>query len=240
MKRIAVVTGGTRGIGAAISIALKKQGHKVIATYLSNADAAKEFEKENGIITKAFDVSNFEACHEHVEKISHEHGQVDILVNNAGITKDTMLHKMDVDQWNDVIATNLNSCFNMSRAVIESMRARGFGRIINISSINGQKGQAGQCNYAAAKAGLIGFTRALAQESGAKGITVNVIAPGYVDTDMVKAVPPHVLAEITNSIPMKRLATAQEIADAVVYLTSNSASFITGSTLSINGGLYFS
>ena len=240
MTRIAIVTGGTRGIGAAISLALKNQGHTVIATYLSNKDAAEEFESKNQIITKSFDVSHFDSCHEMVEKITHEYGPVDILVNNAGITKDTMLHRMDQDQWNDVITTNLTSCFNMSRAVIESMRARLYGRIINISSINGQKGQAGQCNYAAAKAGLIGFSRALAQESGSKGITVNVIAPGYVDTDMVKAVPPHILAEIINKIPVKRLATAEEIADAVVYLTSDSASFITGATLSINGGLYFS
>ncbi len=240
MTRIAIVTGGTRGIGAAISLALKNQGHTVIATYLSNKEAAAEFEAKNEIITKSFDVASFDACHEMVEKITHEHGPVDILVNNAGITKDTMLHRMQKDQWNDVIAANLTSCFNMSRAVIESMRARLYGRIVNISSINGQKGQAGQCNYAAAKAGLIGFSRALAQESGSKGITVNVIAPGYVDTDMIKAVPPHVLDQIVDQIPVKRLATAQEIADAVVYLTGDQASYITGATLSINGGLYFS
>ena len=239
-KKIAIVTGGTRGIGASISKALKLEGHFVIATYQSNHTTAKEFEQETSIITRAFDVSCFESCDMEIKRITQEFGPIDILVNNAGITKDIMLHKMTPDQWNDVISINLNSCFNMTRCVIESMRLREYGRIINISSINGQKGQMGQCNYAAAKAGLIGFSRALAQECAAKGITINVIAPGYVDTDMIRAVPPNILQNIIDQIPMKRLAQPEEIASAVVYLTKDEASFITGSTLSINGGQFFS
>ncbi len=240
MKRVAVVTGGTRGIGAAIAKALHEQGHTVIAVYKTNAHAAEEFHKKTGIHTYCFDVSCFESCKKNIEKIKETHGNIEILINNAGITRDAMLHKMTPSQWSDVITANLTSCFNMSRLVIESMREKGYGRIINISSINGQKGQAGQCNYAAAKAGLIGFSRALAQESGSKGITVNVIAPGYIETDMSSATPSHILDEITQKTPMKRLGTPYEIGQAVVYLASEHASFITGSTLSINGGLHFS
>lgn len=234
--RVAVVTGGTRGIGASIATDLKKAGAKVIATYFGNDEAAAKFKKETGIAVIKFDVSNFEACADAVKKIEADHGSVDILVNNAGITRDGFLHKMKEESWNEVIQTNLNSLFNMSRAVIEGMRERGYGRIISISSVNGQLGQAGQANYSAAKAGVIGFTRALARESAAKGITVNAIAPGYIETDMVKAVAPTVLEKIIARIPVGRLGQPSEVARAVCFLAADEAGFITGETLSLNGG----
>jgi acetoacetyl-CoA reductase len=238
MARVAVVTGGTRGIGRAISIALKEAGYKVAANYGGNDQAAQQFHQETGIPVFKFDVSDFNACAEGVKKIEAELGPIEVLVNNAGITRDTTMHRMRPDQWNDVIRTNLDSCFNMSRAVIEGMRSRGFGRIVNISSINGQAGQIGQTNYAAAKAGLQGFTKALAQEGAPRGVTVNAIAPGYVATDMVRAVPANVLEQIIARIPVGRLGKPEEIARAVLFLAADEAGFITGSTLSINGGQY--
>ena len=237
MARKAVVTGGTRGIGAAISKALKVAGCDVAASYAGNDEAAAKFKSETGIAVIKFDVSDYDAC----AKALGEIGQVDILVNNAGITKDGMFHKMTKDQWYAVINTNLNSLFNMCRPVIDGMRERGFGRIINISSINGQKGQMGQTNYSAAKAGDIGFTKALAQENANKGITVNVICPGYIATEMVMAVPKDVLEKsIIPQIPVKRLGQPEEIARCVVFLASDDAGFITGSTISANGGQYMS
>jgi acetoacetyl-CoA reductase len=238
MARVAVVTGGTRGIGRAISVALKEAGYKVAANYGGNDQAAQQFHQETGIPVFKFDVSDFNACAEGVKKIEAELGPIEVLVNNAGITRDTTMHRMRPDQWNDVIRTNLDSCFNMSRAVIEGMRSRGFGRIVNISSINGQAGQIGQTNYAAAKAGLQGFTKALAQEGAPRGVTVNAIAPGYVATDMVRAVPANVLEQIIARIPVGRLGKPEEIARAVLFLVADEAGFITGSTLSINGGQY--
>ncbi len=238
MKRLALVTGGTRGIGRAISIQLKQAGYTVIAVYNNDEKAAQAFTKETGIQTYQFDVSDYKSCESGVEAIVKKHGPIDILVNNAGITRDTVLQKMNYEQWFDVIQTNLTSCFNMCRQVISSMRERGFGRIINISSINGQKGQFGQTNYAAAKAGVLGFTKALAQENATKGITVNAVAPGYIQTDMLKNVPEQVLAQITQQIPLGRLGKPEEIADAVVFLASENAAFITGSTLTMNGGQY--
>lgn len=237
--RVAVVTGGTRGIGAAISEALDKAGYKVAATYQGNEEAARQFTDKTGIATYKFDVSDYDSCKEAVENIVNDLGPVDILVNNAGITRDAFLHKTTPKHWHDVVHTNLDSVFNMSRLVIEGMRERGFGRIINISSINGQSGQAGQTNYSAAKAGVIGFTKALAQESASKGITVNAIAPGYIDTEMVRAVPPEVLSKIVEKIPVKRLGKAEEIASMVVFLASEQASFTTGATFAVNGGQYF-
>jgi acetoacetyl-CoA reductase len=234
--RVAIVTGGTRGIGAAISIALKDAGYKVAANYGGNDEAARHFTKETGIASFRFDVSNFEACKEGVEKIEAELGPIDIVVNNAGITRDTTIHRMTPEQWQHVIDTNLTSCFNLARLVIDGMRARNFGRIVNIGSINGQAGQYGQVNYAAAKSGIHGFTKALAQEGAAKGITVNAIAPGYIDTDMVRAVPPNVLEKIVAKIPVGRLGQASEIARGVLFLVADEGGFITGSTLSINGG----
>ena len=234
--RVALVTGGTRGIGAAIARDLKKAGAKVVATYHGNDDAANAFKKETGIEVMKWDVANFDDCSVSVKRIEAEIGPIDILVNNAGITRDGFLHKMGEESWNEVIQTNLNSLFNMSRAVIEGMRARGYGRIISISSVNGQLGQAGQANYSAAKAGVIGFTRALARESASKGITVNAIAPGYIETDMVKAVPPTVLEKIIARIPVGRLGQPSEIARAVCFLAADEAGFITGETLSLNGG----
>lgn len=237
MARVAVVSGGSRGIGAAISKSLKDAGYLVAATYAGNEDAAARFKEENGIAVYKWDVSKFEACAQGLKQIESDLGPIDILVNNAGITKDVPLHKMKPDQWYGVIDTNLNSLFNMTRPVIEGMRERGFGRIINISSINGQKGQFGQTNYCAAKSGDIGFTKALAQESAAKGITVNIVAPGYIATDMVKAVPEEVMrTKVLPQIPMGRLGEPEEIARVVVFLASEEASFITGSTISINGG----
>ncbi|MBI1273477.1 MAG: acetoacetyl-CoA reductase [Alphaproteobacteria bacterium] len=240
MTRTAIVTGGTRGIGEAIAVALKAAGCNVAATYHGNDEAAKAMSDKTGIATCKFDVADFAACAEGVRKIEADLGPVDILVNNAGITRDSFLHKMEPEQWHAVLETNLTSLFNMSRNVIEGMRARKWGRIINISSINGQSGQIGQTNYSAAKAGVIGFTKALALEGAPKGITVNAIAPGYVDTDMVRAVPFNVLEAIVARIPVKRLGNTDEIAKAVLFLVSEEAAFMTGSTLTINGGMYMS
>ncbi len=238
MTRVAVVTGGTRGIGAAICEALDKDGYKVVATYAGNDEAAKKFTEKTGIPSYKFNVADFDACCENVARIERELGPVDVLVNNAGITRDAFLHKTTPHHWREVVDTNLDSVFNMCRNVIEGMRSRGFGRIINISSINGQMGQAGQTNYSAAKAGIIGFTKALAQESASKGITVNAIAPGYIDTDMVRAVAPEILNKIIEKIPVKRLGKAEEIAAMVVFLASDKAAFATGATFTLNGGQY--
>lgn len=238
MTRIALVTGGTRGIGAAIAKALADAGHQVIATYQGNDEAASAFSRDTGIPARKWDVTDFDACQSEVAAIEQEFGGIDVLVNNAGITRDGMLHKMGIDDWEAVIQTNLTSAFNMTRAVINGMRDRGFGRIIQISSINGQKGQMGQANYAAAKAGLVGFTKSVAQENARKGVTANVIAPGYVGTDMVAAVPENVLEKIIGQIPVSRLGQVEEIGAAVVYLAGDAAGFVTGSTLSINGGQY--
>src|SRR5215211_1523894 len=237
MPRVAVVTGGTRGIGAAIAKALKAAGYKVAANYAGNDEAASKFKGETGIAAYKWDVSSYDACAAGLKKVESELGPVDVLVNNAGITRDGMFHKMSVEQWRAVIDTNLNSLFNMCRPVIEGMRERKFGRIITISSINGQKGQMGQANYSAAKAGEIGFTKALAQESARAGITVNAICPGYIATEMVKAVPQDVLEKnILPQIPLGRLGEPEEIARCVVFLASDEAGLITGSTLSANGG----
>ena len=239
MARTAVVTGGSRGIGAAISKALKQAGYSVAANYGGNDEAAAKFKQETGIPVFKWDVSSYEACIDGLKKVENDVGPVDILVNNAGITRDTMFHRMKPEQWYQVINTNLNSLFNMCRPVIEGMRTRGWGRVIVISSINGQKGQAGQVNYSAAKAGDIGFVKALAQENANKGIMVNAICPGYIGTEMVQAIDPEVLkAKILPQIPMGRLGQAEEIAAAVVYLASDEAAWITGSTLTINGGQY--
>lgn len=233
---VALVTGGTRGIGRAISVMLKENGYKVAANYSGNDEAARAFKAETGIPFYKFDVSDFSACQTAVAQIAKELGPIDVLVNNAGITRDGTIHKMDLDQWQSVIDTNLGSCFNMCRAVIDGMRAKNFGRIVNVGSVNGQMGQYGQVNYAAAKSGIHGFTKALAQEGAGKGITVNAIAPGYVDTDMVRAVPPAVLEKIIARIPVGRLGHAEDIARGVLFLVADNADFITGSTLSINGG----
>jgi acetoacetyl-CoA reductase len=239
MARVALVTGGTRGIGAAISKALKAAGYKVAASYAGNDAAAEKFKSETGIPVYKWDVASFDACGAGIKKVEADLGHVEVLVNNAGITRDTPLHKMSVDQWNAVINTNLGSLFNMTRHVIEGMRSRKFGRIINISSINGQKGQFGQVNYSAAKAGDIGFTKALALENAKGGITVNVIAPGYINTEMVQAVPKEVLEKnVIPQIPVNRLGEPEEIARAVVFLAADDAGFITGSTLTVNGGQY--
>jgi acetoacetyl-CoA reductase len=236
MARVAVVTGGTRGIGEAISLGLKEAGYKVAAVYAGNDEKAREFSERTGIAVFKWDVSNFEAGKEGLGKVAAELGPVEIVVNNAGITRDGVLHRMTFEQWNDVIQTNLTSCFNMCRSVIDGMRERGFGRIVNIGSINGQAGQYGQVNYAAAKSGIHGFTNALAQEGAAKGITVNAIAPGYIDTDMVRAVPPNVLEKIVAKVPVGRLGKASEIARGVLFLVADEGGFVTGATLSINGG----
>ena len=240
MSRVAVVTGGTRGIGAAIAEALHKEGYKVAATYQGNDAAAKKFAEATGIATYKFDVSDYEACRASLEQIKSEIGAIDVLINNAGITRDGFLHKTAPAQWAEVMRTNLDSVFNMSRLVIDGMRERCFGRIISISSINGLAGQMGQTNYSAAKAAIIGFSKALAQETATKGITVNVIAPGYIDTEMVRAVSPEVLTKITDKIPLKRLGKAEEIAAMAVFLASNQAGFTTGATFSVNGGQYMS
>ena len=239
MARVALVSGGTRGIGEAISIALKDAGYEVAANYGGNDEAAKRFKDKTGIRVYKWDVSDFQACQDWIARVEADLGPIDVLVNNAGITRDTTLHRMKPEQWSDVIRTNLDSLFNMTRGVIEGMRERGFGRIVNISSINGQKGQFGQSNYAAAKAGLIGFTKAIAQENAAKGITVNAVAPGYIGTEMVRAVPEDVLkSKILPLIPVGRLGEPEEVARCVVFLASDDAGFITGSTLSANGGQY--
>jgi acetoacetyl-CoA reductase len=239
MGRVAVVTGGSRGIGAAISKALKASGYKVAVTYAGNDEAAKAFKSETGIPVYKWDVSNTEACAAGLKQVEADLGPIEVLINNAGITRDSAFHRMTAEQWHAVINTNLNSLFNMTRPVIEGMRARKFGRIINISSINGQKGQFGQTNYSAAKAGDLGFTKALAQESAKLGITVNAICPGYIATEMVMAVPQEVREKnILPQIPVGRLGEAEEIARCVVFLASDEAGFITGSTLSANGGQY--
>ncbi len=238
MGRVAVVTGGTRGIGEGISKALKDAGYTVAASYAGNDEAAKKFSEETGISVYRFNVAEFDQCAEKVKEIESNHGPIDVLVNNAGITRDTTLHKMTWEKWDAVIQTDLSSCFNMSRAVIDGMRSRGFGRIINISSINGEAGQVGQTNYSAAKAGMIGFTKALAREGASKGITVNTIAPGYIGTEMVRAVPEDILQKIIKTIPVGRLGEVEEIARCVVFLAADDAGFITGTTIDINGGQY--
>ncbi|TMJ31584.1 MAG: acetoacetyl-CoA reductase [Alphaproteobacteria bacterium] len=237
MSRVAVVTGGTRGIGEAISKALKAAGYNVAANYAGNEEAAQKFKAATGIAVYKWDVSSFDSCAAGVKAVEGDLGPIEVLVNNAGVTRDTMFHRMTPEHWTTVINTNLNSLFNMCRPVIEGMRARKFGRIVNISSINGQKGQIGQCNYSAAKAGEIGFTKALAQESAKSGITVNTICPGYIATEMVKAVPKEVLEKnILPYIPLGRLGEPEEIARCVVFLAADEAGLITGSTLSANGG----
>ena len=236
MARIAIVTGGTRGIGKAICLALKEDGHTVVANYGGNDDAAKRFSDDTGIPAVKFDVGDHQSVLDGCEQVASEHGDVDIVVNNAGITRDGTLHKMSWEDWNEVMRINLGGCFNMAKACFPGMRERGWGRIVNIGSINGQAGQYGQVNYAAAKSGIHGFTKALAQEGARSGVTVNAIAPGYIDTDMVAAVPPQVLEKIVAKIPVGRLGQAEEIARGVRFLVSDEAGFVTGSTMSINGG----
>jgi acetoacetyl-CoA reductase len=238
MARVAIVTGGTRGIGHAISIELKKRGFRVAANYGGNDEAAQKFQAETGIPIFKWDVGDYEACVAGLKQVEAQVGPISIIVNNAGITRDAMLHRMTYQQWRDVIKVDLDSMFNMVQPVINGMRDRNFGRIINISSINGQKGQMGQCNYSSAKAGVIGFTKALAQENAKKGITVNCIAPGYIDTEMVQAVPEKVLEGIIAQIPVGRLGKAEEIAKCVAFLASDEAAFMTGSTVTMNGGQY--
>jgi acetoacetyl-CoA reductase len=238
MSKVAVVTGGTRGIGLSITKALIAEGYAVAALYHGNEEAAQKCSVETGAKVFKADVSSFADCQKTISEIESTMGSVSVLVNNAGITKDGMLHKMPEDNWHAVIETNLTSCFNMCRAVIEGMRSRQFGRIINISSINGQKGQLGQTNYSAAKAGMLGFTRALALESAAKGITVNAICPGYIATDMTSAMPQEVLDNIIRQIPAARMGKPEEIADMVVFLASDKAGFVTGATMTLNGGQY--
>jgi acetoacetyl-CoA reductase len=239
MSKVAVVTGGTRGIGRAISIELKNQGYQVVANYGGNDEAAHKFQAETGISVMKWDVGDYEACAAALKQIESQHGPVAVLVNNAGITRDAMLQRMTPQQWKDVIRTNLDSVFNMVQPIINGMRDRNYGRIINISSVNGQKGQIGQSNYAAAKAGIIGFTKSIAQENAKKGITANVVAPGYINTEMVAAVPEKVMDAILSQIPVGRLGTADEIAKCVAFLASDDAGFITGSTISANGGQYY-
>lgn len=235
--RLAIVTGGTRGIGKAICLDLNKAGYKVIANYAGNDEAAAQFKQETGIEVAKWNVADHAECKAEITKIVAAHGAaVSVLVNNAGITRDAPIHKMDESKWNEVISTNLNSCFNMVQCVIDGMREQQFGRIINISSVNGQLGQFGQTNYSAAKAGIIGFTKALARETAAKGITVNTVAPGYIGTDMVRAVREDILEKIIAGIPVGRLGEPSEIARAVCFLVADEAGFITGETLSINGG----
>jgi acetoacetyl-CoA reductase len=237
MARVAVVTGGTRGIGAAIAKALQAAGYKVASNYAGNEEAAQKFKGETGIAVYKWDVSSYAACEAGLKQIEADLGPVEVLVNNAGITRDSMFHRMKPEQWSAVINTNLSSLFNMCRPVIEGMRARKFGRIINISSINGQKGQVGQSNYSAAKAGEIGFTKALAQENAKSGVTVNAICPGYINTEMVQAVPKDVLEKsILPLIPLGRLGEPEEVARCVLFLAADDSGFITGSTLSANGG----
>jgi acetoacetyl-CoA reductase len=239
MARVALVTGGSRGIGAAISKALKAQGCNVAASYAGNDEAAQAFTTATGIPTYKWDVSSFEACAAGINVVEAELGPIEILVNNAGITKDAMFHKMSLDSWNAVINTNLNSLFNMTQPIWGGMRDRNFGRVICISSVNGQKGQMGQANYSAAKAGEIGFVKSLAQEGAAKGITVNAICPGYIGTDMVRAIPQDVLDKrIIPNIPVGRLGEPEEIARTVAFLAADEAGFITGASFAINGGQY--
>jgi acetoacetyl-CoA reductase len=236
MARVAIVTGGTRGIGEAISMALNDMGLTVAANYAGNDERARAFSDRTGIRSFKWDVSEFDACQAGVAQVESELGPVDVLVNNAGITRDSTMKRMDHEKWQDVIDTNLGGCFNMAKAVFEGMTGRGYGRIVNIGSINGQAGQYGQVNYAAAKSGIHGFTKALAQEGARFGVTVNAVAPGYIDTDMVAAVPEDVLGKIVARIPVGRLGRADEIARGVAFLCDENAGFITGSTLSINGG----
>ncbi|OCP18009.1 MULTISPECIES: beta-ketoacyl-ACP reductase [unclassified Ensifer] len=240
MSRVALVTGGSRGIGAAISIALKNAGYRVAANYAGNDEKAQAFRQETGIPVYKWDVSSYQSCVEGIAKVEADLGPVEVLVNNAGITRDAMFHKMTPEQWGEVVNTNLTGLFNMTHPVWTGMRDRSFGRVINISSINGQKGQMGQANYSAAKAGDLGFTKALSQEGAAKGITVNAICPGYIGTEMVRAIPEKVLNErIIPQIPVGRLGEPEEIARCVVFLASDDAGFITGSTISANGGQFF-
>ncbi len=236
MARVAIVTGGTRGIGEAICLALRDAGVIVGANYAGNEERAKAFTEATGIKSYKWDVSDYDACHRGVEQVEAELGPVDIVVNNAGITRDGTILKMSYQDWKDVMDTNLGGCFNMAKATFPGMRARGWGRIVNIGSINGQAGQYGQVNYAAAKSGIHGFTKALAQEGAKSGVTVNAIAPGYIDTDMVAAVPQDVLAKIVSRVPVGRLGHAEEIARGVAFLCAENAGFVTGSTMSINGG----
>jgi acetoacetyl-CoA reductase len=236
MARVAIVTGGTRGIGEAISIALRDMGLQVAANYAGNDERARAFSDRSGIKAFKWDVADFDACQAGARQVESDLGPVDVLVNNAGITRDTTMKRMDRQKWQEVIDTNLGGCFNMAKAVFEGMVGRGYGRIVNIGSINGQAGQYGQVNYAAAKSGIHGFTKALAQEGARFGVTVNAIAPGYIDTDMVAAVPEDVLGKIVARIPVGRLGKAEEIARGVAFLCDENAGFVTGSTLSINGG----
>ncbi|GGD23611.1 beta-ketoacyl-ACP reductase [Sinisalibacter lacisalsi] len=238
MARVALVTGGTRGIGAAISKALKEAGHNVAATYGGNDEAAAKFTEETGIATYKWSVADYDACAEGIARVEADLGPIDVLVNNAGITRDAPFHKMTREQWQEVMDTNLSGVFNMTHPLWPGMRERKFGRIINISSINGQKGQFGQVNYSAAKAGDIGFTKALAQEGARYGITVNAICPGYIATEMVMAVPEKVRDSIISTIPVGRLGEPEEIARAVVFLAADDAGFVTGSTMTVNGGQY--
>ena len=238
MARVAIVTGGTRGIGEAISVALKEMGMKVAANYAGNDERAREFSDRTGIQTFKWDVSDFDACQQGVQQVEAELGPIDVLVNNAGITRDTTMKRMDHQKWQDVIDTNLGGCFNMAKAVFAGMRERKWGRIVNIGSINGQAGQYGQVNYAAAKSGIHGFTKALAQEGARFGVTVNAIAPGYIDTDMVAAVPGDVLEKIVGTVPVKRLGEPGEIASIVAWIASEDGGYSTGAEFSVNGGLH--
>ena len=238
MSKVALVTGGTRGIGESISIKLKNSGNKVLANYSSNDGAANDFSKKNNIDVINFDVGNYDECKKNIEEIEQKFGHIEILVNNAGITKDSALHKMTKENWDKVINVNLNSVFNLTSNVINKMRENSFGRIVHISSVNGQKGQFGQTNYAASKSALIGFSKSLALESASKGITSNVIAPGYINTEMVAAIREDILKSIIDTIPGKRLGETEEIAEMVDYLTSDKAGYINGATFSINGGLW--
>ena len=237
-NQIALVTGGTRGIGAGIALALKSKGYKIIANYHANHEAANLFSKQHDIEVQSWDVGNYEECQTAIEQIVRNHGRIDVLIHNAGITRDGFFHKMSQQMWHEVIETNLTSCFNMLQPVVGPMREKEFGRIILLSSINALKGQIGQVNYCAAKAGIIGFAKALALETARKGITVNVIAPGYTDTDMVRAVPQPILEKIISQIPVGRLGKVEEIARCVLFLLSEEAGFITGETLNVNGGQY--
>ncbi len=238
MARVALVTGGTRGIGAAICRALKQAGRTVVASYAGNEEAAEKFRRETGIAALRFDAGDYASCEDAVKKITDQHGVIEILVNNAGITRDASISRMTREMWDAVIDTNLGSCFNLCKLTFEGMRGKKFGRVVNVSSVNGLAGQFGQSNYSAAKSGMVGFTKALAQEGARHGITANVIAPGYIDTEMVRAVPEDVLQKIVARIPVGRLGHADEIARGVAFLTADEAGFITGSTLSANGGQY--